>query len=431
MVMVIEGMNSVEEREELWLGGDLNGHAESGNIGAEEVMGRHGYGERNDLGDQILSIAGMFGLGVANTFFSKPEAKKVTYSSGGRKSQIDYIMTRRRSLKILRDCKVFPGEAVANQHRPVVFKMSIQADGKHKYHGIKKIKWWRLKELPYREEFVMKVKERISGKETTWEILSENMRSVAKCIGTVHGNKNRDRNSSDVRQVKLIKDGNGSTITEDNKIQASWKEYFQKLLNEENPREERCTTPPAHPGKVSEVRKEEVKRVIKRMKTGKAIWERVTDARLREMVTVDEQQFGFILNRSTTDGGVECEVGVARKDKVRNENIRERLGIEKELTDKIKESRLRWFGHVYRRDESYVGKRVMKMTVGKRKRGRPKRHWSDCNKEDLVNVGAVARDAAERMSKVSLWKLVPQVNNPSKDIPKMLERDSLKVWGKP
>ncbi|XP_047486800.1 uncharacterized protein LOC125037643 [Penaeus chinensis] len=102
------------------------------------------------------------------------------------------------------------------------------------------------------------------------------------------------------------------------------------------------------------------------------------------------------------------EVGVARKDKVRNENIGERLGIEKKLTDKIKESRLRWFGHVYRRDESYVRKRVMKMTAGKGKRGRPKRRWSDCNKEDLVSVGAVARDAAERIS----WRRIVRTGNP-------------------
>ncbi|XP_047498467.1 craniofacial development protein 2-like [Penaeus chinensis] len=171
-------LSSVEEREELWLGGDLNGHVGS----AEEVNGIHGYGERNDQGDQILSIAGMFGLVVADTYFSKPEAKKVTFSSGGRKSQIDYIMTRRRSLKTLRDCKGFPGEEVANQHRPVVCKIIIQADGTPKYNGMKKIKWWRLKKLLYKEEFVTKIKERISGKETTWEILSENMRSVATLV---------------------------------------------------------------------------------------------------------------------------------------------------------------------------------------------------------------------------------------------------------
>ncbi|XP_047480235.1 uncharacterized protein LOC125032891 [Penaeus chinensis] len=86
------------------------------------------------------------------------------------------------------------------------------------------------------------------------------------------------------------------------------------------------------------------------------------------------------------------EVGVSRKDKVRNINIRETLGIEKKLTDKIKENRRRWFGHVYGRDERYVGKRVMKMTVGKRTRRRPERRWSDCNKEDLCWRGGMCPD---------------------------------------
>ena len=39
--------------------------------------------------------------------------------------------------------------------------------------------------------------------------------------------------------------------------------------------------------------------------------------------------------------------------------------------------RLKWYGHVLRREE-YVGKRVMVVEVpGKRRRGRPKRRWMD------------------------------------------------------
>jgi len=45
---------------------------------------------------------------------------------------------------------------------------------------------------------------------------------------------------------------------------------------------------------------------------------------------------------------------------------------------------------------SYVGKRVMVMSVGKRKRGRMKRRWSDSNWEDLESIGVVATDAADR-----------------------------------
>jgi len=39
--------------------------------------------------------------------------------------------------------------------------------------------------------------------------------------------------------------------------------------------------------------------------------------------------------------------------------------------------------------ERRVGKRVMAIKVGKRKGGRLKRRWSDCNREDLDSIGVV------------------------------------------
>ena len=42
----------------------------------------------------------------------------------------------------------------------------------------------------------------------------------------------------------------------------------------------------------------------------------------------------------------------------------------REISKKVQESRLKWYGHVLRREEEYVGKRVMAMEVpGKRRRG--------------------------------------------------------------
>ena len=47
---------------------------------------------------------------------------------------------------------------------------------------------------------------------------------------------------------------------------------------------------------------------------------------------------------------------------------------------KIRKFRLRWYGHVMRRDQEYVGRRVMEMELpGKRKRGRPKEKVFRCS----------------------------------------------------
>ena len=44
-----------------------------------------------------------------------------------------------------------------------------------------------------------------------------------------------------------------------------------------------------------------------------------------------------------------------------------------EISKKIQESRLRWYGHLRRVGEDHVGREVMEMEVqGNRRRGRPK-----------------------------------------------------------
>ena len=66
-------------------------------------------------------------------------------------------------------------------------------------------------------------------------------------------------------------------------------------------------------------------------------------------------------------------LGWTRKDKVRNEMIRNLTAVDK-ISPGLKQERLKWFGHVKMRDEDYVGRRVLDIKVeGKRKVGRPKR----------------------------------------------------------
>ena len=93
-------------------------------------------------------------------------------------------------------------------------------------------------------------------------------------------------------------------------------------------------------------------------------------------------------------------MGVTRLDKIRNEYIRGTAGVER-LGNKLTEGRLRWYGHVLRQDDAYVGKRVIGMELPEeRRRGRHKRRLMDVVKEDKKAVGVTEEDAVDR----SLWK---------------------------
>ena len=79
--------------------------------------------------------------------------------------------------------------------------------------------------------------------------------------------------------------------------------------------------------------------------------------------------------------------GITRRDRVRNEYTRGSLKVGS-LGRKIQESRLRWFGHIERRDENYVNRKIENLEVGgRRKRGRPKLRWRDKVREDLREKG--------------------------------------------
>ena len=95
-------------------------------------------------------------------------------------------------------------------------------------------------------------------------------------------------------------------------------------------------------------------------------------------------------------------MGVTRKDKIRNEHIRSTVKVER-LGMKMREVRLRWYGHVMRREQEYLGRKMMEMELpGKRRRGRPKRRFLDVVKEDMGEVGAKETDIEDR----KMWRMM-------------------------
>ena len=66
--------------------------------------------------------------------------------------------------------------------------------------------------------------------------------------------------------------------------------------------------------------------------------------------------------------------------------------------DKVRETRLRWYGHVMRmNEENPTKKTVNKEVEGRRTRGRPRKRWRDNIPEDMQALSLVAEDTRNRL----------------------------------
>ena len=345
-------MVSIPAEERVIIGGDLNGHVGEGNVGCEDVIGKHGFGTRNAGGERIVEFASRTRMAVLNTYFTKKDEHKITYRSGGRRTQIDYMLCRRRTLKEVADCKTLVGEHVTSQHRLVLCKIQFETKAKKATPMIPRIRWWKLGEDGVREDFKRRIGQTLgqslpenwkttatavkeiaksvlgvsSGnrkvdKETWWwnpevqicirnkkeakkewdrrqddiskmaykvackaakkavaKAREEAYRALYEHLDTKQGEKDvyklakqKDKESKDVQQVRNIKDEDGRVLTSEEEILDRWKGYFEKLLNEENPRQPRSGSPKKNVKGVSEISRDEVRRSMQSMKNGKAL----------------------------------------------------------------------------------------------------------------------------------------------------------------
>ena len=98
-------------------------------------------------------------------------------------------------------------------------------------------------------------------------------------------------------------------------------------------------------------------------------------------------------------------VGVSRMDRVRNEQVRRRAGIERELASRADQRVLRWFGHVERMDEYRMARRVLMAELnGRRVRGRPRLGWMDGVKVALGNRGMTVEAALQCAKDRKEWR---------------------------
>jgi hypothetical protein len=80
------------------------------------------------------------------------------------------------------------------------------------------------------------------------------------------------------------------------------------------------------------------------------------------------------------------------------------------VSKKVQERRMQWYGHVQRREENYVGKRVERMIVdGNRGRDRPKKRWKNCIIKDLREKNLTGDEVHNRAD----WKRLAKNAGPT------------------
>ena len=177
-------LSATLDDERVIVGGDLNGRIGRSRDGIERIHGGWGMRDRNDEGENIVDTAMAFDLAIVNTFFEKKVDQFVTYNSGGRGSQIDFLMCRGCHLKEVINCKVISGEAVAAQPRVVVKYWEIQRGKKRKTEqATLRIKCWRLREDNIKVQFREKVLDKVRPVESVqewWEETSTNILRVGQ-----------------------------------------------------------------------------------------------------------------------------------------------------------------------------------------------------------------------------------------------------------
>ncbi|KAK3519564.1 hypothetical protein QTP86_015307, partial [Hemibagrus guttatus] len=383
-----EVMESIPTGERVVIGVDFNGHVGEGNTGDEEVMGKFGVKERNLEGQMVVDFAKkMDDMAVVNTYFQKREEHRVTYKSGGRRTQ--KLRQALGGQVVLPDDWESTAEVIRETGRKVLgvssgrrkedketwwWNEEVQDSIQRK--SLAKKKWDMDRTEENRQEYKelqRRVKREVSkAKQKAYDELDTRLDTRDGEKDLYRLSKQRDRDGKDVQQVRVIKDRDGRVLTSEESVQRRWKEYFEELMNEENEREKRVEGVNSVEQKVDKIRKDEVRKALKRMKNGKAVgpddipvevwkclgeaavefltslfkrvlesekmpeewrrsvlvpifknkgdvqscsnyrgiklmshtmklWERVVEARLRKVVEICEQQYGFMPRKSTTD----------------------------------------------------------------------------------------------------------------------------------
>ncbi|KAK3530032.1 hypothetical protein QTP86_009955 [Hemibagrus guttatus] len=224
-----EVMESIPTGERVVIEADFNGHVGEGNTGDEEVMGKFGVKERNLEGQMVVDFAKRIDMGVVNTYFQKREEHRVTYKSGGRRTQVVLPDDWETTAEVIRETgrKVLGVSSGRRKEDKETWWWNEEVQDSIQRKRLAKKKWDMDRTEENRQEY----------KELQHRVKREVSKAKQKAYDELYTRLDTREGEKDLYRLARQRDRDGKDVQQ----------------------------------KVDKIRKDEVRKALKRMKSGKAV----------------------------------------------------------------------------------------------------------------------------------------------------------------
>ena len=98
--------------------GEMNTKVGEENWDYDEVMGKHGLGQRNENGERLSEFCDMNELVITGTLFPPKNIHKATWVSPNRitRNQIDHVLINERLRDSVKDTRVYSSANIRSDH---------------------------------------------------------------------------------------------------------------------------------------------------------------------------------------------------------------------------------------------------------------------------------------------------------------------------
>ncbi|VDP37243.1 unnamed protein product [Schistosoma margrebowiei] len=107
---------------------DLNAKVGIDNTGYEDIMGRHGLGQRNENGERFANLCAFNKLVIGGTIFPHKRIHKATWISPDHttENQINHICINKKFRRTMEDVRTRRGADIASDHHLVVANLKLK-----------------------------------------------------------------------------------------------------------------------------------------------------------------------------------------------------------------------------------------------------------------------------------------------------------------